>query len=283
MQFLRASAPSVAVVQQHLNAVENNSVELTRLELKSALDLGSDDQVRRAFTQYKQRCRQLLEVANRRFQLQIAIYRQAAQWGLLDPLWEELQARNTAADVNNREPFLTTSLPLLVADRYAAAGKAGPASEIRDAVQDLIPTDPQARTEDETLSLVADGQVAEAVQKLNAGINDQGALQEWTLRLACRMVDQADLQPAVVLLDGLTEVLLKEEGLRLAAALAAARGQASQFRAIARDKTSAPTELISVSTGLMEGLSRPAPKPAVPKPAVPVTGAAAAQPAAKQP
>lgn len=275
-QFLRASAPSVAVVQQHLNAVENNSVELTRLELKSALDLSSDDQVRRAFTQYKQRSRQLLDVANRRFHLQVAIYRQAAQWGLLDPLWEELQARNSAADVNDRQPFLTTSLPLLIADRYAVSGKTDQATSVRDAVQEMSATDQQAHTEDETLFLVTDGQVAEAVQKLNDGINDQGALQEWTLRLACRLVDKGDLQQAVVLLDGLKEVLLKEEGLRLAAALAARQGKAEQFRTIARDKAPAPTELISVSTGLMEGLSQPAPAP---KPAAPGTGAAATKPA----
>lgn len=265
LAFLRGATPSPAYLQKQVKDIDAFGADNIRLRLKESLALTDDDQARRAFTNYKARCGELLAAANDRFRRQFLMLAAATDGGLLDPVWTEIQTLSTRPNLSDQEPFLETTLPGLIAARYEAAGNTDQRNEVRAAVPANVKiADPLPLVRDETRRMVDAGEATKAVQQINASAGTSDVLDEWSLRLASRLVAAGKYSEALLFLSGLKDVIVREEGLQLATALAARNGHAEKFRAAAAEKISAPTEKAAVCAGVVQGLTRvpPVPPPA---------------------
>lgn len=257
LAFLRGMTPSPSIVGKMQRDVKTSSPEVMRQQLIEALDLKNDDEARRSMNQYKQKLGDLAKAATIRFQLETRLLTAAVNLGLLDQVGQEMQTVSVKSDLNEREPYGESSLATLVLARLEAAGK----KDEREALSAVLQTrgdtaDPISALREKMVALVDAGQLDEAADELKNAGDSKEALDEWALRLACRQVKGGKPEGALRFLAGLPDEILREDGQRLAAALAARNGQAVQFTAAVAARTPLPPETAALNAGVIEGLRR---------------------------
>lgn len=260
LQFLRGSAPSFSLMKERTDQITSKP-NAARDEVKAAFELKSNDAVLRQFAKYKPICATLFTEAASRFHWEVALLESAIEWGLLDPVMEEIVQTDAAENLNDNEPFLATGLPLLLAQKYEAAGnKEKQNAATSAAAARARAADAAAVAPPKSARALADGDVRAAVKVINDTIADTGVLHDWTLRLACRLVSAGQVKEGVQLIYGLKDQILKEDGLRLISALAARRGQGEALAKQVATMKLTPSELGNVHAGLAIGLAAGTPK-----------------------
>lgn len=260
LRYLRATAPALGLMQPRLAEVEGDSGEKVRGDLKSSLQLKTDDQVRRAFAKYRQQVTELERAATTRTFWQAEILEAAARAGLIDQVWNQLQVSESRPDTTEREPFLATAVPYVLADQFAKAGKADLHAAALKAAEgrfENTTSEHQARiTRELTRQAIDAGDVNGAIAQLNETLHDDGTLHQTALRFVCRLVKAGKLDDATQLATKLRETILREDGLFFAAAIASRRGQAQQAWGLVPSGGGQYTEAASMITGLVSGMAR---------------------------
>ncbi len=267
LQHLRGHAPSPVSAQRHFDAATNDVTEV-RAQLKKALDLKTDDQIRQALNNYRAKCRAALDAANARFALQTEILKAAVDWPLLDAVWHEATARSAeSTPEESREDFLKTNLSVRLGQRLRAAGQANLARQCETAATNGDFTDPRDELERETAEAVAKGDVMAVAKRLatyqptksegqRTSTEDSDWPLLWALRLSGRLSKSGKGDKALELIAACPDILWREEGYELAASFAARNLTAAEsLWKKYRSSGLTPTEKIAIFRGLCAGLS----------------------------
>lgn len=249
LQFLRAIGPSLSAMHERRAQLDKNQNGVQN-ELAKELGLKKEDDKRSALKRYKERFRDCENAAVTRFSGQATVLKAAATFGLLDQVWEELQAIDRRP-LQEREPLLSTALPLFVAARFEEAGNHKRNVEITDVVQPRVdPSDPQVVEQSIEQHFKA-GDLPGCIDQLNATMNPHGTLHEFALRVACRLVNQGRIADAISFCSRIKDQAIREDALYLTAALAARTGKGDEYWKSASGL--APMETTAVCSGLVIG------------------------------
>lgn len=261
LRYLRGTAPGLTFAQQRQSQIEGGGAEKIRGELKSALQLKTDDQVRLHFNQYVSKVKDIRNAAFQRFQRQTELLEVAARLGLVDQVWDEIQKGEARPDVMEREPFLASSAPTVLAEQFKSAGNADARQAVMKAAQpreNSIAPELQVRILAElTRQGIDAGQVTETVKQLNETLSSgTGVHHETSLRLACRLVKAGKSADAIKFVGGLRDTVLREDGLYLIAALASRHGHAADvWKQVGAGL--GPMETAALCAGLATGIAHP--------------------------
>lgn len=270
LQHLRGQAPSSFVASQLFEATSPSSREINtvKAQLKKALDLKTDDKVNQALTNYRAKCRLMLDAANARFNLQTEILKAAVDWPLVDAVWNEATARSgESTPPERREEFLKTNLSVRLGQRLRAAGEIEQARQCEAAVTANDLTDARDALQRETAAAAEKGDVAAVAQKLGAyqPAKAEGAKAStedtdwpllWGLRLASRRAKAGKTDQAFDLVGGFKDMLWREEGFEILAAFVAKDPAAAEpIWKKYRPSLLSPTEKMSIFRGLCAGLT----------------------------
>jgi hypothetical protein len=253
LRLLHGIAPSTSWKRERAAQLEREQGKV-KDELAKAMGLKKDsDAIRRAFNQYREKFTDVTKASDLRAYWQDAILRSAVEFGLLEQVWDELQVLDRKTSVHERDPLLESGLPLVVAARFAAAGDSKKAAEVLKAVEKHSDhSDPEVIRQISE-NLVNAGDAAAAIERLNAGMNSSGVLQEETLRLACRLVAAGKVPAATAYCATIKDTALRQDGMFLTGALAARKGHGVEFW---KGVQSLPfAESAAASSGLIVGLS----------------------------
>ena len=250
MRFLQASAPTLSATQQRWKRVDEVPAKVQE-EIAREMGLTKDEK-RTQFTRYKTKLDQVRGATLLRFEREVDVLEAAARMGLLDQVWDELLVLDRKQVVDEREPLITTSVPLLVGALFGEQGKEARRKEVFETAEDRINTsDPKVAMRN-TEDLLKNGDVAGCLGRLTEVMNADGLLHEWTLRLACRLVNQGKFSEALQFCSGIPDIALRHDGLFLVTALAARSGHAPEVWKLA--SSLAGMEGTAVCTGLVVGL-----------------------------
>ena len=115
MQHARGMTPSPARTQDWFDECQNREGSI-KAQLNRILNLKNDSSdIRNSFISYRKQCEKLDDEADARFAFQVDLLRAVARHGLLDEVWNIAKTAENADNVDEREPFMTTSLPGFVA------------------------------------------------------------------------------------------------------------------------------------------------------------------------
>jgi hypothetical protein len=260
LRFLRGISPGLGFAELWMSHLEGSSKERIRVELKSALSLKTDDQVRRALQQYTDKCKELHRAAINRFNWQAEILEAVARQGLGEEVWNEVQVAEARPDVGEREPFLASAVRIALADQFRAQKKSDLERKVSDAAgQPLQSPIPELRSRviaAQAANSVAAGDIDGAVKRLNDSLSDSGRLHESSVVLACRLVKGGKIADAIRFSRALRDVVLREDAIFFTAALAARTGHADAAWELA-SKLKA-TEAAAAFSGIVAGLAHPA-------------------------
>lgn len=267
LQHLRGQAPSSFVASQLFEATSRDANNV-KAQLKRELDLKTNDKVNQALTNYRAKCRSMLDAANARFTLQTEILKAAVDWPLLDAVWNEATARSgESTPPERREEFLKTNLSVRLGQRLRAAGEIDQARQCEAAVTAGELTDARDALQRETAATAEKGDVNAVAQRLGAyqPSKAEGAKATtedtdwpllWGLRLASRLAKAGKTEKAFDLVSGFRDMLWREEGFAILAAFVAKDPAAAEsVWKKYRSSLMTPTEKISIFRGLCAGLS----------------------------
>lgn len=269
MQHLRGQAPSPLVAGRLFEATSpSRDVSSLKAQLKKALSLKTDDKVQQALTTYRAKCLAMFNAANARFALQTEILKAAVDWPLVDAVWNEATARSSeSTPPEAREEFLKTNLSVRLGQRLRAAGEIDQARQCENAVTTGELTDARDALERETADAAEKGDVNRIAQKLGAyqpakaegekvSTEDTDWPLLWELRLASRLAKAGKTEKAFDLIAGSKDMLWREEGYEMLAAIVAKDPAAAEpVWKKYRPSLLSPTEKVAVFRGLCAGLS----------------------------
>ena len=254
VRFLQGIGPSMSSILERLTLLEREPSRLQN-ELASEMGLKKEAEKRSAFNRYRERLKDVEKATEIRYVWELAVLEAAVRFGLVDQVWDELQVLDRKPNVSEREPVLASALPLIVADRYAALGNARKRDEIHKAVANRVNAGDPRVAESQAASQFAAGDYSGAVARLNEGMTAAGTLHEATLRLACRLAANGKITETIAFCNGIKDSTLREDGLWLAAAIAARNGRAAAFAKASSGL--ATMESAAANSGLVAGLKAP--------------------------
>lgn len=270
LQHLRGHAPSPFAAERRMDAISRDQADVMA-QIKKALELRTDDQVRQAFTKYRAKCRSLLDAANARFALQTEILMAAVDWPLVEEVWNEATLRSSASTPDeSREEFLKSPLSVRLGQQLRAAGQIDRARVCESAVTAGQFTDLREAIERETAEAATKGDVATIANRLNGYPPKQDSSKPaaapanedadwpllWALRLAGRLVKAGRTDKAFELVASLRDFLAREEGYELLGNLVG--NDLPQVEALWKKHRTGPltpTEKIALFRGLCAGLT----------------------------
>ena len=267
LQHLRGHAPCTVATQSRFDAIANDTNDV-KAQLKKALDLKTEDQIRQAVNQYRAKCRIALDAANARFALQTEILKSASEWSLVDAVWAEATANSAdATPEETREDFLKTNLSVRLGLRLRAAGQANQARLCETAATNGEFTDVREALERETAEAWDKGDIAVVARRLVGYQPTKGEGQRtstedtdwpllWAMRLISRQGTASKSEKAFEFAAAFTDKLWREESYELAASLATRDiNTVEPLWKKYRSSGLTPTEKIAIFRGLCSGLS----------------------------
>lgn len=267
MQHLRGHAPS-SLAATRLFEATSRDVNSVKAQLKTALNLKTDDKVMQALTTYRAKCRSMFDAASVRFTLQTEILKAAVDWPLLDAVWNEATTHaGESTPLEGREDFLKTNLAVRLGQRLRAAGEIDQARQCENAVTTGELTDARDALQRETAAAAEKGDINSISQKLGAyqpakaegekvSTEDADWPLLWELRLACRLARAGQTDKAFDLIGGAKDMLWREEGYEMLTAIIAKNPAAADpIWKKYRPSLLSPTEKIAIFRGLCAGLS----------------------------
>ncbi|MBX3442419.1 MAG: hypothetical protein KF774_08425 [Planctomyces sp.] len=259
MRFTEGMAPSRTETDRLLKECENRIAMENQLD--AALNLkGNRDAKFRAFYQYQQRVTTLAALATERFDLQIAILREAAASGMAKTAWQLMQERETSADAAIRQPFNKTRLPGYVAFQAFVGGDVDTARQIESAFPpQQLPQDPldlialriaRARQQGNALSVYEDLR-----NTYGSPTFDRDLVDMEVLRLVSRQYREAGAVKTLEFAWQLPGESAREDALWLLAAAAVRDGKASDLwkETSALERKLTPPDRAALARGYVAG------------------------------
>lgn len=179
----------------------------------------------------RNRLAQVLGDANERLELQALLLQRAVECDSADlaaAAWSEIKDREASPDPNAREPYSETVVPYALSAYFRRIDRQDLVKDVQAALKEARPNRRQQ------LMLVIDaagggsaGQLDEAARLLSDARSDVDRTwrEEQTLRLACRLVKENKLHPALQFAHSLSDSPIRMETFGLIAALATRHGQ----------------------------------------------------------
>gem|GEM_PF-1311824 len=130
----RATAPQAALAEAPINEINAVGNAAVTNKLKALLKLKGDDETRPAFNQYRRNAKALADASANRLTLVSQLFEAACDWGFVDQVWAEVQARAAAKEPGAAEPWFDSLVPSICEAHYRAAGDADKAAAIEAVV-----------------------------------------------------------------------------------------------------------------------------------------------------
>ena len=252
LAYVRGSAPTYAAAHERQEEAERKGASLRDM-LKKEMNLKSDDDARTAASNYKRALSDIVDASQQKFAMetQLLTRLRGAGVGLNSKVWIIVNTRSAADDINRKENFFSTSLPGDLVE-----GLKGTVEEraILGAwsIRSKEPTPPQPPFLRMNELLKKD--VSAAVEFLQTIDSKSSRREELLLRMTTHLATTNKLPLAFQMIARLDELVVREECLRLVAALGAQRGQADYLWKQVGQLTH-NTEKVAVCRGLISGLN----------------------------
>lgn len=261
LRLLRGATPSPSATQELVDeCMDDVRVDAIKRRLVQTLEL---ENAFLAFNQYRKQCGILHEQATLRFAVQVELLRRAVSWGLGPQVWEEIQIHSDADTPNELEPYLTTTLPGMIALQARQSGDTTLAESVAAAVSNAA-AQPTARDRlelDLAAALDADDLDAAAAALRAYREQDPYPLYLVSLRSVTRLIGAGRHLEAFQLAMNIPYPLAREDSYWLIGAAAVRDGRHSAiWRLEERDRLSA-TEQVSLERGFIDGLPLAPPEP----------------------
>ena len=224
LSYVRATAPTNAAAQQRQADANSLGPGGLRDLLKKELKLKSDDEARTAAGTYNRVLNKIVEASQQRFDIETQLLSRlrGAGVGLNSKVWIIVSTRSTADDINQRDNFFATGLPGELVEglkgtdeERAILGAWG--------LRSREPAPPRpAFVEFNDLLKTNVSSAVEFVQTVDTKLNRR---EEVLLRTASRLSTTGKLSTAFQFISKLDDMVAREDCYRLAAALAAQRGE----------------------------------------------------------
>lgn len=252
LAFLQGAAPSTAKVAELRDRAKLLSA------VKDDFRIRNDDTARQSQSKSRNQAETLGGIAATRFRHEQALLRAAMEGGLLDAVQSEMETKSNESDSNLFVPYLSTGLPLLLANRYNSASQPDKAAAIQAKAG---PADVLNAGVAENARLLADaGKIGEAMKEYYNYTQPDGSLHEDYLRLICRLVTQKRFPDAMIVISAQQDPNLQFEAVRLAASVAAKQGTQEEFMSLALNRLKAnAANIVAVYYGTLEGYVPPQP------------------------
>lgn len=161
MELLRSVSPSPALVRS-LFEKSTKGTDVIR-QLGQELGLGDDEaKKRRALSQYRAQCEEILKVANGRFAIQQTLLRRSMKFGLLADVWKFIQDFDHVEE-SRREPYRDDVA--LIVEFYYTAVALGKGEFLKQRLNEFTPKEQQAIT----AAATTQGAMAMSIQHINSG------------------------------------------------------------------------------------------------------------------
>ncbi|MCA9093338.1 MAG: hypothetical protein KDA68_07620 [Planctomycetaceae bacterium] len=229
-------------------------------ELKKVFNLGTADQARRKADEVVRKVTSWKPIADRRFELQFAIYSSFPQKELKSGILAEAASRSAENSSDNRENYEDGSLKLQL---EAPRGEFGPGGSGFYLAQDLKSIGSQllwhSRRE---LSDLVDQQKIDEATSILRNVEKADDAEYWLTWEVNRLVAENRAADAFRIAGQLSNINNREELIRLISAQAVVTGQKQVAWEASDSPIVVPTVKIAGYTGILEGFHTTAPTPA---------------------
>jgi len=265
LQFCRAMAPAPAVVQGWLNDINQSGMAAIEARIKAELSLPNNDIARLQAADYVRNCKVLSELANERFELQVATIEAAIAPNSLESVVTFITDKEK---IPAKEAFADTAIAWMLVEQFQAAGEKDRAKQVYN--QMAKDSESNAWQLPQIRNMIADGEFQDAADQINrlSGTADQR--DHAVHLLLSRLVRQGEWKSALSVAHLLSDAGLSEEALLLVSAQASSMGNGTEILKFADQLQPQYTEKVSIYTGILLGST--VKKPTPPSPPVPPEG-----------
>lgn len=266
----RATAPLATAATGPLNEIKSAGNSAITSKIKTLLKLKGDDEARLAFNQYRKNATALAENSANRFTLVGHLLELACEWGFVDQVWTEVQARGSSTDAATAEPWFDSQVPSVCEAYYRAAGQTEKSTAVEQAVgADRLKEKVAHRTRFRLAALkAADGsgkdagaaEVARLMKdflKVGKAGGDKPWQEETLGRIASQMVAKGNVTAGFALASAVEDPFTRDTLFELVAAQATKKGDIATVRDYALNNRSvAPPDRVAVLRGLIVNLPK---------------------------
>jgi hypothetical protein len=258
MAFARGMAPALSSIQKKLVIADEQPGSI-RGELSRFLNINSKDRnkLQRVLNRYIKQCERIRDAALARHRLQTQLFAEAAQWGLEDKVWDEIRSRSEHNDLNQKEFYYTTSVPVILANRFVVSGANDRVKEIQSIFTggNLQPN-AQEEIKQATIRHLADDagvQNAATALEMESNTLDPYVRELWALQSASRLVKSGKTDRAVRFAFAMKDPILRENILMLVAAQATGIGHGETIWKLIQSGSRQAMDRIALCRGFVAG------------------------------
>ena len=267
----RSLGPGRDDIAQRLKSTRSQGNAGLIQQMKSSLELTSDDAALQAGQQYVKKCQEWLTLADQRARYLDQIHRWGIAHGLGSESWKDIRERGLTGDLSIRDPFTSSTLPSFLFLSFQAAGNTNATGLMNQFLPAGLPIDTNEQLRLRTGTALSSGDLQAVVQAVRA---DSNARRDRDSRFARRRIlfelvgiaaSSEYPQRALTLVASIRDPRLaiwQEEAYLLLAAQLAANGRHAIAWKYATNGDRKPTERVALITGLLEGLNSLAPQTA---------------------
>lgn len=251
VQSIRATAPSVDAVQNKLNETSNFNF---KDQIKDALNLSSNDRVRRGINNYRKQLRNLKSAAENRLALLVQLLSQASRSQLATDAWKIALKSQETSDINLKDALLQSSLPAVIIQSVDQNNNEL-VSQIKKTLNDKVPG---LLKEDllinQVTSLVKNGRPEQAAHEINQSDLKKAWKGQLSLQLLSILINETQFEQAIQFITALKDPILREDMFNTLSAASAIKGNISTVEQLLQDNRYTLTEKISGYLGLICGI-----------------------------
>jgi hypothetical protein len=267
---LRASAPNKIAAKQRVedagqlrsSAFEEPVPTKGRKEAIALAKRRNQERSQAALEKVRQMSKLLAAAADSRFDLQTQIVASALAWDDPGHIWQIIGGPATSADVDQKEPYFETAIPLQLVIRLRHSGDKATAEKIESQSSSEPPTETVVDLMAQRATEIDDADsLAREMQKLRTGTGERAKLERSdleraTLAASSRLLHAGKVAKAIQFVRMFNDSQLKEEALEWTTALACRLNHTGETKEILKTASSSfiPTESVSAYRGFLMGL-----------------------------
>lgn len=262
MDVLRSVSPGPALMRAKFER-STKGTEIAQ-QLGQELNLGNDEnKKRRALSQYRAQCEEILNIANARFAIQQALLRRSISFGLLADVWTFIQDFDHVEE-SRREPYRADVG--LVVEFYYTALAMGKQEILQQKWEEFTPQEQQAiRAAENTYGALAKStlltstgnfqQAADVLKPLYAKtLMDRNLVDRHILTLASQLAEKS-VSDCYTFVQRLFEPTIREDAMHLLAGWAIRHEKGPElWKLIEADRDLPSTDRATTYLGFLEGI-----------------------------
>ncbi|MFK7777844.1 MAG: hypothetical protein QM501_06935 [Gimesia sp.] len=250
---IRAIAPSITAVQNKINETSNFNFQN---ELKEALNLSSNDRVKRGLRNYQKKLRNLKSVAETRLTLLVKLLSKASRSNLANNAWKIASETQISENVNLNDSLLESSLPVVIMQSVGLKNNA-----LIEKIKKTIHEKSSKLTKEDALihqttALINNGKPEQAAHEINQSNLKKPWKAQLSLKLLSILLNQSKYDQAIQFITATKDPVLREDMLYTVGAVAALNRTISPIKKLldSNSYSYTPTERISGFLGLISGI-----------------------------